>query len=100
MGSGSEVIPFFAVLCDVEAFDFLFRRYTQTDEEVNDFEQDERAHDGKNPGNGYSHKLIEELMPVALDDTGRQSGAGLRILEDRIDGAGGEDAGEKCSVEV
>src|SRR6185437_8232610 len=46
-------------------------------------------------GDADAGELVQKLVPVAVDDSGGQGGSGFRILEDGIDGFGGENAGEK-----
>ena len=68
----------------------MLGRDAQADDLVHDKEQDQRADDGDAPGNADAGELVEHLAPVAVDGAG-----GHALAVDRVDDAGGKDAGEQ-----
>src|SRR5208282_1572704 len=79
-----ERISFFTVKREIEALDFRLFLDAQTHCEIDQFEQDERSHGSQYPCNDDARGLIQQLVGVAVDETGAGHVA-LRILEDRID---------------
>ncbi len=82
------------MLGDVESGGFLFGGDAQAHDLINDKKQRQRANDGDAPCYGDAGKLIDQLAPAAVDGAGGERVAS-RVLEDRVDDAGGEDAGEQ-----
>ena len=84
------------MLSDVQSFVFVIGCNAEAEGEIDNFEEDERAESGDAPGDGDSDGLVEYLMPVSVDGSGREGGSD-GVFEDGVDGAGGEDAGEEDS---
>src|SRR5271155_37098 len=94
LSGGLPEITFFTVLREVEALSFLVFGNAEADELVNDHEDDERANDGEDPGDGDADGLIEQLMGVAFEEAGGEYGA-VGVFENGIDGAIRENSGEE-----
>src|SRR5271167_91105 len=88
--SGFEVIRFFAVLRDVQAFDLLRLTHAHAGNHIRYFQEHNGADERKAPGNQYAYKLVAELSPVTV-----HSAYGFTRAENRIDHLLREDAGEE-----
>src|SRR5580658_3427554 len=86
--SGFEIVSFFAVLRDIEAFDFFGFTYAHTGKHIRYFQQHNGADECKSPGDQTTYKLVAELSPVAA-----QAADWFACAENRIDELLGEDAG-------
>ena len=78
------------MLREVEAGGFVLGGNAQADDLVHEEEQNQRTHDGDGPRNGDAGGLVEQLMPVAIHSAGGDS-----LTEGRVNGLGGEQAGEQ-----
>src|SRR5579862_3228275 len=90
--SGLEVIGLFAVLRDVQTFDFLYFAHAHAGNHIRYFEKDNGADDGEAPGNQYADELVAELTPVAV-----KSADGFACAEDGIDDLLREDSGQESA---
>ncbi len=64
--SGFEIVSFFAVLRDIEAFNFFGFAHAHTGNHIRYFEKDNGADEGKAPGDQNAYKLVAELSPVTI----------------------------------
>src|SRR5690242_2417563 len=87
-------VPFLAVLREIEALNFLLLGNAKSDDKVHDLQDYERAHDGQDPGDDDTDKLIAPLVVVAFQKSGGKRDA-LRVFEDGIYRGNSEDAGEQ-----
>src|SRR5215472_13200261 len=92
-GRRFPIVSLFSMLREVEALHFFLLGNSQTNGGIDQFQDDEGSHDGEPPGDRYTDKLIEQLAGISFEQAGGHRIA-LRVLEDRIDGAGGEDPGQ------
>src|SRR6476660_9494922 len=95
MSSGCSLVAFLTVQRKIETFDFIARRDTKPDRFVDEKKQDESSDDGDDPCNRDSSKLVQQLMPVTFDQSGRQN-ISSGVFEHWVDGAAGKNARENC----
>src|SRR5580692_1199097 len=91
---GFPVVAFFAMLRQVETLHFVFGRHSHANGEIDDLKNDVSSYYGEQDRDTNADRLISQLakVPVHHADGKRVP---LGILENRIDGAGGEDAGQQ-----
>src|SRR5215469_18016975 len=87
-----QVIPFFTVQRDVEAFDFVLFADAQSGHDVDNFQDRDGSDKGKDPGEQDSDYLISNLAPVAI-----QAAHGFPVAEDGINDNACAHSGEDCS---
>src|SRR5579863_10036529 len=90
--SSLECVAFLAVLRKIEAGHFLLRCYPQSHDLIDNNQENQRADNRDSPRSSNGGKLVEHLMPIAVDGAG-----GLAGSVDGIDNPGSEDAGEERS---
>src|SRR5277367_6003745 len=61
-----EIITFFAVHADVQAFQLILGRYPDPQKNVADLQDDQSAHDRHAPGDQNADGLIQNLAAVAI----------------------------------
>src|SRR6266516_4758760 len=71
IGLRLEYISFLAVHAEIEAFGLFFLRHAQADQNVADFENDQRADERDEPGDCESDDLIDYLGAVSIDQAER-----------------------------
>src|SRR5579859_6178187 len=68
--SGIQVVTFFAMLGEIKAGVFIFRRKPEPNDLVDNEEQEKRADAGKGPGDCNSSGLVQQLAPMSVDGAG------------------------------
>src|SRR5262245_50243899 len=61
-----QIVRFFAVLSNVQAFHFVLFRDAETGNQVGYFENHDRAEQSETPGEEYSDQLISHLAPIPV----------------------------------
>src|SRR5262249_25407069 len=79
-----KYIPLFTVHAGIQALDLLFLINPHTDGGIDDFQNDERAHNRQRPRDQAADKLIAPLCRVALHEPGRLS-LPRRVLQTIVD---------------
>ena len=64
-----QTVRFLAVLCQVEAFDFLSLRHSKPDERVCHLQDNEGPDGGEHPGNQSTQHAIQKLAGIPLQQT-------------------------------
>src|SRR5262249_2674854 len=90
--SALKVVSLFAVLRDVESFDFFFLAHSQADCKVDEFKEHQRPNECEPPGDDHADQLIADLPPIPIQPSDWLIGA-----KNRIDGGLREDSGEKSA---
>src|SRR6476661_8149506 len=63
---GLHDVPFFAVQCQIKAFDLVLRTHPQPEQNVADLQDDQGAHNCKSPSNGGSDQLVDNLAGMTV----------------------------------
>src|SRR5579859_3099804 len=87
---GFQIIGFFAMLRDVQPFDFMFFADAEPGKEIGDFQDNQCSDERKAPGDRNADELIANLSPAAIEPPNWFARA-----EDWIDDLLREDAGEQ-----
>src|SRR5271168_805279 len=87
-------VALFAVLRQVQPFDFLLRGHAQAKQHVRDLQDDQASHNGEHPGNDHADQLVQQPARVPLQQAHGQRGSRF-VVKQRIYRAAGEDAGEQ-----
>src|SRR5580658_8666625 len=88
-----EIITLFAVHADVQPLQLLLGRNAYTDQNIADFENDQRSDDRKAPGDRHADRLVQHLAGMPVDKAQPKCFA-RAVLETIVDGHGGKNAGE------
>src|ERR1700693_6653395 len=70
-----QVIRLFAVLRDIQPFDFLLFRYPQTRNRIYDLQNHNRSYQREYPREPNAHQLVAHLAPMSIQPAGRFSRA-------------------------
>src|SRR5215472_230222 len=88
-----EYIPLFAVHAGVQAVDFLLLGDAHPNGGIDDFQNDERAHNRQYPGDQHTDGLVADLARLAVHQAQWEELA-RRILEAVVDHVGGKNTGQ------
>ena len=80
-----EIVAFLVVLGEVEAGGFVGRGQAQAHHLIDHEKKRERTDDGHRPANAHADGLVDNLMPVSVDSSGRIGMAGSILAEDCVD---------------
>src|SRR5215469_6700518 len=83
LGRHIEGVTFFAMLREVQSLNLFILGDAQADRNIDNLQDDDRPYNPQSPGDGNANELVEQLMGVAIDQSGGE-GITLGVLENRI----------------